>query len=98
MQYVNTLTADEIEQLDADLKSNGWGIKSIIEVKDCIELLKLFQLFYYLNGRLPLTNDLLPIPDGEAPDGSEKVSLKILYKMFKDTKSHGLVSIQFYQP
>ena len=35
MQYINTLTADEIEQLDADLKCNGWGVKSII---DCIWL------------------------------------------------------------
>ena len=85
----------EIEQLDADLKANGWGVKSIVEIEDCIELLKLFQLFYYFNGRLPLTNGLLPIPDGETPDGSKKISLKNLYEMFKDTESHGLVSIQF---
>ena len=25
IQYINTLTPDEIEQLDADLKANGWG-------------------------------------------------------------------------
>ena len=25
IQYINTLTDDEIEQLDADMKSNGWG-------------------------------------------------------------------------
>ena len=81
--------------MDADLKANGWGVKSIVEIEDCIELLKLFQLFYYFNGRLPLTNGLLPIPDGETPDGSKKISLKNLYEMFKDTESHGLVSIQF---
>ena len=61
---------DEIEQLDADLRSNCWGVKSIVEVEDGIELLKLFQVFYYFNGRLPLTNGLLPIPDGETLDGS----------------------------
>ena len=93
IQYINTLTVDEIEQVDADLKSNGWEVKSIVEIEDCIELLKLFQLFYYFNGRLPLTNGLLPIPDGETPDGSEKISLKNLYEMFKDRTSHGLVSI-----
>ena len=49
-QYVNTLALDEIEQLDADLKANGWGVKSIVEIEDWIELLKLFQLFYYFNG------------------------------------------------
>ena len=25
IQYINTLTPDEIEQLDADLKANRWG-------------------------------------------------------------------------
>ena len=95
IQYVNTLAPDEIEQLDADLKTNGWGVKSIVEIEDCIELLKLFQLFYYFNGRFPLTNGLLLIPDGETPDGSKKISLKNLYEMFKDTECHGLVSVQF---
>ena len=57
--------------------------------------MKLFQLFYYFNGRLLLTNSLLPIADGETPDGSEKISLKILYEIFNDTKSHGLISVQF---
>ena len=71
------------------------GVKSVVEIEDCIELLRLFQLFYYLNGRLPLTNGLLPIPDVETPNGSEKTSLKTLYEMFKDANSHGLVSVQF---
>ena len=53
------------------------------------------QLFYYLNGRLPLTNGLLIVPDGEVPDGEEKINLKNLYEMFKDTPSHGLVSLHF---
>ena len=95
IQYVNTLAPDEIEQLDADLKANGVGVKSIVEIEDCNELLKLFQLFYYFIGRLPPTNSLLPIPDGETPHGSKKLSLKKLYEMFKDAESHGLVFIQF---
>ena len=36
----------------------------------------------------------MSIPDGETPDGSNKISLKNLYEMFKDTESHGLVSVQ----
>ena len=52
-------------------------------------------MFYYFNGGLPLTNGLLPVPDGETPDYSERISIKTLYKMFKDTKSHGLASLQF---
>ena len=52
-------------------------------------------MFYYFNGRLPLTNGLLLVPDGETTEGPEKISLKSLYEMFKDTKSQGLVSRQF---
>ena len=52
-------------------------------------------MFYYFNGRLSLTNDFLPLPDGETPDDSERMSIKTLYEMFKATKSHGLVSLQF---
>ena len=72
IKYINTLTADETEQLDTDLRSNDWRVKSIVEIEDCIELMRLFQLFYYPNGRLSLSNGLLPTPDGETPDGSEK--------------------------
>ena len=95
VQYTNTLSLDEIKQLDDDLKANGWRVKPILKIEDYIELLNLFQLFYYFNGRPPLTNGLLLIPDGETPDSSEKISIKTLYEMFKDTKSHGLVSLQF---
>ena len=30
------------------------------------------------------------------PDGKEKINQKNLYEMFKDTNSHGLVSLQFF--
>ena len=52
-------------------------------------------MFYYYKRRLPLTNRLLVVPNGETLPGSEKISLKSQYKMFKDTKSHGLVFLQF---
>ena len=52
-------------------------------------------MLYYFNRTLPLTNGLLIVSDGETPEGTEKINLKLLYEMFKDTKSHGLVSIQF---
>ena len=52
-------------------------------------------MFYYLNGRLPFTNGLIIVPDGEVPEGMEKINLKNLYSMFKNTKSHGVVSLHF---
>ena len=95
IQYINTLAPDEIEQLDDNLRSNGRGVQSIVEIEDSIELLRIFQMFYYFNGRLSLTNGLLPVPGGETPEGSEKISLETWYEIFNDTKSHGLVSLQF---
>ena len=52
-------------------------------------------MFYYVNGRFSLTNGLLIVPDRELSEGEEKINLKQLYNMFKDTNSHGLVSLQF---
>ena len=52
------------------------------------------QLFYRNNGRLPLTNGLLIVPDGEVPQGEEEINLKNLYERFPYTKSPGLVSMQ----
>ena len=81
--------------MDDDLKANGWGVKSVLEVENAFDFLCIFQMFYHHSGRLPLANGLLIVPDGDTPEGSEKVSLKLLYEMFKDTKSHGIVSLQF---
>ena len=47
------------------------------------------------NGRFPLTNGLLRVPNDEAPEGEEKINLKNFYEMFRYTKTHGLVPMQF---
>ena len=52
-------------------------------------------MFYYFNGRLWLTNNFLPVSDGETPVGFEKMSLKALYEMPKDAQSHGHAFLQF---
>ena len=70
-------------------------MNNILEIDNSIELLSTFHLFYHNNGRLPLTNDPIIVPDGDVPDGEEKLNFKNLYEMFRYTKSHGLVSIQF---
>ena len=83
------------KKLDADIRINRWGIKSLLEVENAYELLTVFEMFYRLDGRFPLTNGLLIVPDGEVPEGDNKRILNQLYEMFKDTNSHGLVSPQF---
>ena len=80
--------------MDDDVKTNGWGINKITEIEDSFELLKIFQDFYSITGRLPLSNELLIILDADvSPDG--KVNLRQLYDLYKNTNSHGLVSLPF---
>ena len=49
IEYVHSLDVDEIQQLDDDLKANGWGTKSLLEVEIAYELLTIFQMFYCFN-------------------------------------------------
>ena len=71
IEYIPSLDTNKIQKFDDDLKANGWGVKSLLEVENAYELLTLFHMFYYLNGRLPLTNGLLIVPDGDVPEGKK---------------------------
>ena len=55
----------------------------------------IFQTFYQLTERLPISNGLLVIPDGDPPPGEDRVNMKSPYEMFKHTNSYGLVSLPF---
>ena len=77
------------------LKQMGMGQNLCLKLKMFYEMLTTFQMFYYFNGRLPLSNGLLILPDGETPEGTEKINLNLFCEMFKETNSHSLVSIQF---
>ena len=61
------------------------------------ELLMLFDLFYFVNGRFPSTTAHTFIPRGNLPmevNGKE-LNIKKLYEKFRGTNSHGLVSSLF---
>ena len=94
LEFINSRSSQEIKNMDDDINGNGWGIKKWNEIKDSYELMKIFQDFYALIARLPLSNSLLVVPDGDAPP-DEKVNLRQLYDLYKNTKSHGLVSLPF---
>ena len=59
-----------------------------------MKLLNLFQDFYTATGRLPIFNKLSVVPDGEAKP-EKKINMKQLYDMFKNTNSHGIISLPF---
>ena len=81
--------------MDDDIKSNGWEIKKITDFNNAEDFIAIVQNFTQLTGRLPLSNGLLVVPDGDAPPGEDSVNMKNLYEMFWYTKSHGLVSLPF---
>ena len=68
----------KIQQLDDDIETNVWELINLFEIDNALQLLSTFQLFYHNNGRLPLTNGFLIVPDSEVPEGEEKISLKNL--------------------
>ena len=60
--------------MDNDIKANGWGIKKITDVNNAEDFMTIFQTFYQLTGRLPLSSNLLVIPDGEPPPGEVELT------------------------
>ena len=86
----------EQQDIEEDIKINGWrSVEKISEVKDSMRMLGLFQDFYTTTKRLPPFNGLLVVPDGDAQPGENKINMKQLYDLFKNTYSHGLVSLPF---
>ena len=94
VEFIRSLSSYELQDMDEDIRANGWGIKKMGEVSDAQELMKIFQDFYTLTRRLLLSNGLLVVPDGDAPPG-EKLNMKHLHDLFKNIKLHGIVSLPF---
>ena len=94
-EYFQSIDLYEQQDIEEDMKINGWGtVENIRTIKDSMRLLNLFQDFYTATGRLPIFNELLVVPDGEAKP-EKKINMKQLYDMFKNTNSHGIISLPF---
>ena len=59
IHYIHPLEPDESKQLDDDIRANARGVESIVNTQNSSKLLYIFQLFYYFNGHLSLTNGIL---------------------------------------
>ena len=94
--YIKSFDSFEQQDIDEDMRINGWGsVEKISEIQDSMRMLNLFQDFYTATKRLPTFNGLLVVPDGDAQPGENKVNMKQLYDLFKNTGSHGLVSLPY---
>ena len=70
-----------IQGLDQDIKSNGWGVKNVLDIENALDFLAIFQSFYHNTGRFLLTNGLLIVPDSDAIE-KKKLTWKICTKCF----------------
>ena len=91
-EFIRSLPPQDIQDIDDDIKSNGWGVINILDIEKSLDLLNIFQTFYHTTGRLPLSNGFLIVPHDDAPAGEDDKRGKSLCDMFKHTYSHGLVS------
>ena len=94
-EYIQSIDSYEQQDIKEDMKFNGRGaVENIKTIKDSVRLLNIFQDFYAATSRLPTFNELLIVPDGDAQP-EEKINMKQLYDLFKNTSSHGIVSLPF---
>ena len=93
--FIRSTDLLNLQDMDNDIKANGWGIKKITDVNSAEDFMTIFQAFYQLTGLLSLLNVLLVIPVGDPPPGEDRVNMKSMYEIFRHTNSHGLVSLPF---
>ena len=74
-EYFQSMSTFEQQDIDQVIKINGWGSnENILEVKDLMRMLNLFQDIYTATRRLPTFNGLLVVPDGDVHN-QEKIKL-----------------------
>ena len=91
--FIRSTDLLNLQDMDNDIKANGWGLKKITDVNSAEDFMTIFQAFYQLTGHLSLSNGLLVIPVGDPPPAED--NMKSMYEIFRHTNSHGLVSLPF---
>ena len=81
-EFIRSIDPLNLQDMDDDIKSNGWEIKKITDFNNAEHFIIIVQNFTQLTGCLPLSNGLLVVPDGDAPPGEDRVNMKNLYEMF----------------
>ena len=78
--YLNSLSEEEVTEIDSDFVSSG--LASIRDTESAFDLLSLFDFFYFVNGRFPTAAGHTFVPKGDFPleVNEEKVNTKKLYE------------------
>ena len=56
-EFIRSINLLDLQDMDEVIEGNGWGIKKITEIDNAEDFKNIFQTFYQLTGRLPLSNN-----------------------------------------
>ena len=93
-------TPDEfLEPLKRDLANEIYFTDKLKEIESHVELLKIFNRFYFKTGRFPGNyTDLILVPVGKKPDfvkTYDQISPTELNEKFQNGASYGIAAVQF---
>ena len=87
-----------LEQLKADLANEIYFTQNLKEIESHVELLKIFNRFYFQTGRFPGNTDFILVPAGVKPNFVEtfdQISPVELNEKFQNRPSYGIAAAHF---
>ena len=88
-----------LEPLRADLANEIYFTNNLKEIESHVELLKVFNKFYFKTGRFPGNHtNLILVPAGKKPDfvkTFDQISPSELNEKFQNGPSYGIAAVQF---
>ena len=94
-----TETPDEfLEPLKADLANEIYYTQNLKEIESHVELLKIFNRFYFKTGRFPGDTNFIFVPAGQKPDfvkSFDQISPVELNEKFQNGPSYGIAAVHF---
>ena len=82
--YLDSLSEEEVQKIDSDFITSG--LASIQDTESAHDLLALFDIFYFVNGRFPTATGDTFVPKGDSPleVNDEEVNIKkIVQKIWR---------------
>ena len=91
-------TPDEfLEPIKADLANEIYFTQNLKEIESHVELLKIFNRFYFKSGRFPGNSDFVLVPAGVKPNfvkTFDQISVELNEK-FQNGPSYGIAAVHF---
>ena len=92
-------TPDEfLEPIKADLTNEIYFTQDLKEIESHVELLKIFNRFYFKSGRFPGNSDFVLVPAGVKPNfvkTFDQISPVELNEKFQNGPSYGIAAVHF---